>query len=78
MMKGLRQDFDQLTRHFSGKLKYVQVVLTFPLSDSLNSSCKIKKRLLSLCVSFFVEFRLGHYQFGGRKKRNLHSVNNEL
>ena len=44
MMKGLRQDLDQLTRHFSGKLKYVQVVLTFPLSDSLNSSCKIKKK----------------------------------
>ena len=43
-MKGLRQDLDQLTRHFSGKLKYVQVVLTFPLSDSLNSSCKIKKK----------------------------------
>ena len=43
-MKGLRQDLDQLTRHFSGKLKFVQVVLTFPLSDSLNSSCKIKKK----------------------------------
>ena len=50
MMKGLRQDLDQLTRHFGGKLKYVQVVLTFPLSDSLNSSCKIlKKAFVIVC-----------------------------
>ena len=53
-MKGLRQDLDQLTGHFSGKLKYVQVVLTFPLSDSLNSSCKIKKKGFCHCALVFL------------------------